>query len=452
MADQVLTPVEERVQLRRAVIASTIGTTIEWYDFFLYGTAAALVFPKIFFPQSQAYVGLIESFSTIFVGFLSRPIGAAIFGHFGDRIGRKATLITTLLLMGIATILIGLLPGYATWGSGAGLVLVALRFIQGLGVGGEWGGSVLLSMEWHRGRRRGFIASWSQFGVPMGLLLSSLAVRYFAWSTGEDFLAIGWRYPFLLSALLLAVGLFIRLRVLETPAFARLAEERRLAPAPVQEAVREHWPTIGLAALARLAEQAPFYIFTTFVLSYGTGTLKLTREFLLDGVLIAAAVSLFTVPFFGWLSDVVGRKRLYVVGALVMAVYGFVYFGLLDSGKGALVILAIVLSLVAHDIMYGPQAAFIAECFPTRLRYSGASLGYQLASIIAGGPAPLIAAALFQRFHTGTAIAVYIALAGVISAIAAAYLGRRATAADVAEPTVVDAYAPAMAGSKPGSG
>jgi len=418
---------EQRKQVRRAVIASTVGTSIEWYDFFLYGTAAALVFPKLFFPTSSAYTGTLESFATFFVGFAARPLGAWIFGHFGDRIGRKATLIITLLLMGIATFLIGVMPTYSAIGLWAALLLIVLRVCQGVGVGGEWGGSVLMSMEWHRGNRRGFIASWPQAGVPIGLALSIGAVRVASAWTGDGFTRWGWRIPFLLSALLILVGLFIRLRVLETPLFARVLAQKEVAKAPVPEAVQRHWPEIVLSALARLAEQAPFYIFTTYVLTYGTAELGLKRNFLLNAVLLAAVVSLFSTPFFGYLSDVIGRRRMYTIGAVAMLVFAFPYFGLLNTKTSALVVLAVVLSVVAHDMMYGPQAAFIAESFPTRLRYSGASLGYQLALVVAGGPAPLLAAWLLHTFHSGFAISTYIALMAVITIVAATMLGARAS-------------------------
>jgi MFS family permease len=416
---------EQRRQVRRAVIASTVGTSIEWYDFFLYGTVAALAFPKLFFPSSSAYAGTLESFATFFVGFAARPVGAWIFGHFGDRIGRKSTLIVTLLLMGIATFLIGVMPTYSTLGVWAAVLLIVLRICQGIGVGGEWGGSVLMSMEWHRGNRRGFIASWPQAGVPIGLALSIAAVRISSQVTGDKFTTSGWRYPFLFSALLILVGLFIRLRVLETPLFAKVLEMKEVAKAPVPEVVRNHWREIVLSSLARMAEQAPFYIFTVYVLTYGTAELGFQRNFLLNAVLLAAIVSLFSTTFFGFLSDIIGRRRMYMIGTVALLVFAFPYIGLLNSKTSALVVIAIVLSILVHDMMYGPQAAFIAESFPTRLRYSGASLGYQLASVVAGGPAPLLAAWLLHTFNTGYAIAGYMVLTGVVSSIAAAILGSR---------------------------
>jgi len=414
---------EHRIQLRRAVVASTIGTAIEWYDFFLYSTVTGLVFAKLFFPNSAPLVGTLEAFAVYAVGFVARPIGAAIFGHYGDRIGRKATLIATLMLMGIATFLVAFVPTYESIGIWGAVILTVLRFVQGVGVGGEWGGSVLLSMEWSRTHEhRGFIASWPQFGVPCGLFLANLAVLAFSQMSGEDFLAWGWRLPFALSIVLVAVGLYIRLGILETPTFSRLQEAERLERAPVAAVLRGHGKEILLSAFARMAEQAPFYIFTAFVFAYAVNTLKVPRDFILTSVLAAAVLSFITIPLFGHISDRIGRKNTYMIGAALTGVFGFVYFAMLDTGSYALIFLAIVLSLIPHDIMYGPQAALIAELFPGRLRYSGASLGYQLASVIAGGPAPLIATWLFATYGTPYAIAVYILACAIVSLIATAMM------------------------------
>jgi metabolite-proton symporter len=420
---------EQKSQLRRAVVASTVGTAIEWYDFFVYGTAAGLVFPKLFFPREDPLTGTLQSFAIYAVGFAARPIGAAIFGHYGDRIGRKATLIATLLLMGIATFLVGFVPGYATIGIWGAVLLTVLRFIQGVGVGGEWGGSVLLSMEWARTHgSRGLVASWPQFGVPCGLFLSNLVMLAFNAIAGDQFLTWGWRVPFFLSIVLVGVGLWIRLGVLETPVFRRLVTERRIERAPIVEVFRRQPREIVLSALLRLAEQAPFYIFTAFVFAYAVGTLKLPRGLILSAVLAASCVSFVTIPLSGHISDRIGRKRMYLLGVVTVGIFGFVYFSLLDTAVPALVFLAIVLSLIPHDMQYGPQAALIAEAFTPRLRYSGASLGYQFASVIAGGPAPLIATWLFATYQTGNAVALYILLCAVISFIATAlmpdYTGR----------------------------
>jgi len=418
-----LSDVEHRPQLRRAVIASTVGTTIEWYDFFIYGTVTGLVFPKLYFPESDPLVGTLQAFGIYAVGFVARPVGAAIFGHYGDRIGRKAALIATLLLMGIATFLVAFVPTYEQIGIWGAVILTVLRFVQGVGVGGEWGGSVLLSMEWARtSAHRGFIASWPQFGVPSGLFLANFAALAMSEIAGDQFLSWGWRVPFFISIALVEIGLYIRLGILETPIFARLAAENRLERTPMIEAFRRQPREIALSALARLSEQAPFYIFTAFVFSYGTGVLHSTRDFLLTAVLAASFVSFFSIPIAGHLSDRIGRKRMYLIGVATVGIFGFVYFALLDTMVPGLVFLAIVLSLIPHDMQYGPQAALIAECFTPRLRYSGASLGYQFASIIAGGPAPLIATALFAAFHSGYAIALYILACAVISFVATALL------------------------------
>jgi len=413
-----------RRQLLRAVIAATVGTTIEWYDFFVYGFAASLYLGPLFFPSKDPTVSTLTALSTYFGGFAARPVGAAIFGHFGDRIGRKATLIATLLVMGISTVLVGLVPTYAQIGIWGGIALTVLRILQGIGVGGEWGGSVLLSVEWgHRGRR-GFLGSWPQFGVPAGLVLGYGALQAFTLALGKSSYW-GWRLPFLLSALLVVVGLYIRLGILETPIFARLLEERKIERVPVLEVWRKQWAEIVLSCLIRTGQQAPFYIFTVFVLTYATKVLGFAQSTTFNFVLVAALVSCFTVPFFGHLSDRVGRKRMYLIGAVGMLIWSFPYWALLDTKTPALVFLAIVLALPIHDMQYGPQATFIAESFTGRLRYSGASLGYQLASITAGGPAPLIAVALLAAYKSSLPIAAYMAGCAVVTIIATLLLRER---------------------------
>jgi metabolite-proton symporter len=421
-----------RSQRRRAVVASTVGTAIEWYDFFLYGTAAALVFPQVFFPGVDPYSGVIAAFGTQFVGFAARPIGAAIFGHYGDRIGRKATLIITLLIMGIGTALIGVLPGYAAIGIAAPILLTLFRLLQGIAVGGEWGGSVLLAMEWGTRHRRGFYASWPQLGVPVGLLLSTGMVQLMSSLTGPDFLTWGWRVPFLVSIVLVGVGLYVRLRVLESPEFAAVKKQRTVVHRPLVEVIKKQWRDILVAAFVRLSEQAPFYLFVTFVLTYGTRALGLERGQLLNATLVAALIGLVSVPLFGYLSDIIGRKLMYGIGVVCTGLYAFPYFGLLDTRAAGLVLLAIVLSLIFHDMQYGPQAALIAETFGTNVRYSGAGLGYQLASVIAGGPAPLIAAAILERTGSSTWISWYIVGCAVVSLIALLAMPRRGEAYDPA--------------------
>jgi MFS family permease len=385
------------------IFSSTLGTAIEWYDFFLYGTMATLVFPKVFFPTSDQFVGTLLSLFTFLVGFIARPFGGALFGHLGDRIGRKSTLIATLLLMGISTLVIGLLPGYATLGVAAPLILVLLRLGQGLGVGGEWGGSVLLAMEYGHRRNRGFWASWPQMGVPIGLILSTIVVNIVQSASGSGFLAVNgvlagaWRIPFYVSALLIIVGLYVRLSIMETPLFEQVKASNQQAPSPFLDAFRYSTPEILLSAGARFVEQAPFYLFTTFVITYGVDKIGLDRTLILNAITIAAVVELFTIPIFASLSDRFNRRAWYLIGCVLMAVFAFPYFLLMNSGSAGLFILGVVLSLALfHAWVYGPQAALIAERFGTRSRYSGASLGYQLAAPFAGGLAPIIALLLLN--------------------------------------------------------
>ena len=414
---------DHSAQLRKAVIASTIGTTIEWYDFFLYGTAAGLIFGKLYFPNQDPLTATLAAFGTYFIGFVGRPIGAAIFGHYGDRIGRKATLIATLLCMGIATFLIAFVPTYESIGIWGAVILTVLRMLQGIGVGGEWGGSVLLAMEWSRHHgQRGLVASWPQFGVPCGLFLANLAVLVFSQMSGDQFAAWGWRIPFALSIILVGIGLWIRLGILETPVFQQLLKENKIERAPVIAVVKMQPMQIILSALLRMSEQAPFYIFTAFIFAYAVGTLHMSRDLILTAVLVASCVSFITIPLSGHISDRIGRRKMYLIGAATTGLFGFLYFGMVDTAIPSLVFIAIVLSLIPHDMQYGPQAALIAEAFTPRLRYSGASLGYQLASVIAGGPAPLIATALFAAYHSGYAISIYIAGCAVVSLISAAFM------------------------------
>ncbi|WP_433875354.1 MFS transporter [Sinomonas atrocyanea] len=419
--------------VRRATYASVVGTTIEWYDFFLYGTAAALVFPQLFFPGQDSFAGVIAAFGTQFVGFVARPVGAAIFGHYGDRIGRKTTLMVTLFLMAFGTVLIGVLPTYAAIGVWAPILLTVLRIIQGIGVGGEWGGSVLIAMEWGHKERRGLFASWPQMGVPLGLILSTGLVRLTSGVTGGDFVTYGWRIPFLLSIVLVGVGLFVRLRVIESPEFEAVRKSDKVVKVPLLEAIRRQPKEILLSALVRTSEQAPFYLFITFVITYATRQLKFSSDAILVDTLIAASLGIISIPLFGILSDRFGRKLVYGIGIVGTALYAFPYFGLLNTGDSLLIAVAIVVSLIFHDIQYGPQAALIAESFDADIRYTGAGMGYQLASVIAGGPAPLIAAALLQGTGGSTAISIYIIICAAVSMGALLLLPKRSTAA--AEPT-----------------
>jgi metabolite-proton symporter len=416
---------ERGAQIRMAAIASVVGTSIEWYDYFLFGTAAAVVFPDVFFPSSTHYAGTLSSFATYAVGFAARPVGAAIFGHWGDRLGRKATLIVTLLLMGIASALIGVLPGTDSIGIAAPIILVVLRILQGIAVGGEWSGSVLLSMEWGNKKRRGLMASWPQIGVPIGLLLGTVAMSVLARTSGDAFKDWGWRIPFLFSLVLVAVGLWVRLRVLESPLFAEVVEQRKVAKVPVVEVIKRHPKEIVLSALVRASEQMPFYILTTFALTYIVEDAGQTKNFALNAIAAAAALELILIPVFGNLSDTIGRKRVYAIGSMALAIVAFPYFALLNTGVGIVVFLTVMVAAIPHAIQYGPQASLIAEVFPTKLRYGGAGIGYQLSSVFAGGPAPLLATWLLHDFGWW-AISVVMVFASAITLSAIALLPDRA--------------------------
>ncbi|MFD2472276.1 MFS transporter [Amycolatopsis silviterrae] len=420
---------DRRVQVRRAALAGSIGTTIEWYDFFLYNTAAALVFPHLFFPASSAYAGVMQSFATYAVGFAARPVGAAIFGHWGDRLGRKATLIVTLLLMGVSSAIVGLLPGAATIGIAAPLILVLLRLVQGIAIGGEWSGSVLLAMEWGDQRRRGLLASFAQVGVPVGLVLGTGGMTLLsATLSPEAFSSWGWRIPFLLSLVLVAIGLVIRLRIMETPMFAAAVAAKRTSKAPVKDVVRHHWREILLSAGLRFSEQMPFYLFTSYVLVYVVQRPEFSKTFVLNAVLVGAAAELLLIPLFSQFSDRIGRKRVYLTGSLLTGVIAFPYFTVLTHSGHAMIFLAIIVSLVAHSMQYGPQAALIGESFPTHLRYGGAGLGYQLASVFAGGPAPLLATWLLHATGTPYSISIYIVASVVVTAVCVIALPDRSKA------------------------
>jgi MHS family shikimate/dehydroshikimate transporter-like MFS transporter len=403
--------------IRVVALASLIGTTIEWYDFFLYGTAAALVFNRLYFPTFDPLTGTLAAFGTYAVGFVARPIGGIIIGHYGDRIGRKSMLILTLIIMGVATFGIGLLPTYAQIGPWAAVALVVLRLAQGFGVGGEWGGAVLLAVEHAPAGKRGFYGSWPQVGVPAGLLLSTAVFALFARLPEEQFMTWGWRVPFLLSIVLVGIGLLIRVRILETPAFARLKEAGTEARRPIVEVLRTHRKQVLLAMGARFAENGAFYIYTVFVLVYGTQKVGMDRQTVLNGVLIAAACALVAIPLWGALSDRLGRRPVYLFGACVTALFAYPLFRLLDTGSTPLVWLALVVALVfAHAPMYGPQAAFLSELFGTRVRYSGASLGSQLSSVVAGGLSPFIATALLP--YGRGALASYLIAMALVTIVA----------------------------------
>lgn len=415
----------------RVVLASFIGTSIEWYDFFLYGTAAALVFNEIFFPRLEPLAGTMAAFATYAVGFFARPLGGIVFGHYGDKLGRKSMLVTTLMLMGLSTFLIGTLPTYDQVGVLAPCLLVALRFIQGIGVGGEWGGAVLLAVEHGHHARRGFYASSAQAGVPAGLLLANAAVAAAGALPREQFLSWGWRVPFLAGAVLLGLGLFIRLHILETPLFAQAQAQRTTSSRPLLDVVRHYPRNLLLAMGARFAENACFYVFTVFILTYGSETRGLAAHTILVGVLIASATQLVSIPAFAALSDRLGRRPVYLAGALAMGLFAFPFFWLVDTGIPVLIWLALVLGLTAVAAMYGPQAAFFSELFGTHVRYSGASLGSQLAAPFAGGLAPLIATALL-RWSGGQPWPVALYMIGmVLITFAAVFLAQETVRTDL---------------------
>ncbi|HXP03884.1 MAG TPA: MFS transporter [Stellaceae bacterium] len=418
-----LSDLDHRAQLRRAVIASTVGTTIEWYDFLLYGQMAAIVFAKLYFPSSDPLTGTLQAFAVFAVGFVARPIGAAIFGHYGDRIGRKAALIATLLLTGLSTFLVGCVPSYDQIGIWGAVVMVVLRLIQGIGVGGEWGGSVLLAMEWARtSKNRGLIASWPQFGGPAGFFLANLAILAFSQMSGDQFLSWGWRIPFLLSIVMVGIGLWIRLGILETPVFKEVIAKERVARAPVVEVFKRQPKEIILTALARMGQMAPIFIYIAFVFPYGIQVVHLSRDFLLVVLLIGSFMSFFTIPLSGYLSDKLGRKQVYIFGAAATGLFAFAYYALFNTAIPGLIILATLIAFFFHDMMWGPLAALTAECFTPRLRYSGASIGFQLAAVFAGGPAPLVATALLAATGSGYVIALYIFGCAIVSIAATAAL------------------------------
>ena len=417
---------DQQQNMRRVAMTSLAGTSIEWYDFFLYGTAAAVIFPKAFFPQDlPTMVLLIISFSTLAVGFLARPLGGIIFGHFGDRIGRKRTLVVALMMMGVATTLIGFLPTYASIGMAAPLLLVALRFIQGLAIGGQWGGAMLLVTESAPAEQRGWYGAYAQAGAPMGVILANLAfIGVSSSMSDEAFLAWGWRLPFIASIVLIGISMFIQLKIEDTKAFKNLSEAQAASdkPAaaversPVVVAIRKYPKRIMLAAGAFLSVQVTFYILIAFVIAYGVNSpdLNLSRDTMLMAVLVAAAIMVPTQFYFSGLSDRIGRKNVYKWGAILTGVWGFALFPLIDTGDPMLIGFAITVGLLFLGMQYGPQAAYFTELFSTEVRYSGASLGYQIGAILGGALAPTIAVLLWRDFGIFY-VSVYIMIAAILT-------------------------------------
>ena len=404
----------------KVATASLIGTTIEWYDFFLYGTAAALVFNKLFFPAFNPTIGTLLAFATFAVGFVARPLGGLVFGHYGDTIGRKTMLYLTLLVMGVSTAAIGVLPTYDSLGIWAAVLLIACRLIQGFALGGEWGGAVLMAVEHAPEDKKGFYGSWPQLGAPLGLVLGTLVFSILsAMISDAQFVAWGWRLPFLFSIVLVIIGLWIRFTLAESPEFQKVKDTKQDVQMPIIDAIRKHPKNILLAMGARFAENGFFYIYATFVLAYATQALGMKRQDILNGVLIAAFIESFTIPAFGALSDKLGRRPVYIFGAVFSALMSFPLFMLLGTKTPQLVWIAIVLGLaVGHAAMYGPQASFFSELFGTNVRYSGVSLGYNLASIFAGGLSPIIATGLMAAYKPETwPISVYMIVLALITVV-----------------------------------
>jgi metabolite-proton symporter len=399
--------------------ASAIGTTIEWYDFFLFGVVTPLVFNKLFFPNFDPLVGTLLAYTTFFVGFISRPIGGIIFGHYGDRIGRKTVLVLTILIMGVATFLIGLLPTYATVGIWAPVMLLFLRIFQGIGIGGEWGGAVLMAVEHSPAGRRGFYGSWPQIGVPAGLLLSSGMVYLLSYLPEADFFSWGWRIAFLISAVLVAVGLYIRLKIMETPAFTRIQESDKVVHVPFFELWRTHGKNTLLGLGARYIEGVTFNIFGVFVVGYLAGTLGLPRQTALAGVMIASAIMIVMLPIYGNLSDRIGRRRMFGVAGILIGILSFPAFWLMQTKEPLLVWIAIAVPFAfVYPAVYGPQAALFSELFDTRVRYTGISFVYQFSGIYASGLTPIIATALLPMGgNKPWLICLYVLAVSIVSAL-----------------------------------
>ena len=393
----------------RLATAGSVGTTLEWYDFTVYNTLAALVFNRLFFPSFDPFSGIILAFSTYAVGYVSRPIGGVVFGHLGDKRGRRFVLVVTLILMGLTTSLMGVLPTFSSAGIWSPIVLVALRFVQGVALGGEWAGAVLISFEHGAQDRRGRNASWTQVGPSLGTLLATGCIAIVtSLLSSSSFLAWGWRLPFLTSSLLVAFGIWIRQGIDETPMFRELEQRREIAKTPIGDVVRFHWRRLLIAGGVRVGSDVLYALVYVFTLTYVTTVLNLPRTLALTAVLIAAPINAMTIPLFAILSDRIGRRPVYGSGAVLGMAWAFAFFLLIDTARPSLIVLAAVVGVVIHSAMFGPQAAFMVEQFPTRVRYAGSSLAYTLAGIVGGGFAPLIFASLYRAFQTTIAVSLYV--------------------------------------------
>src|SRR5271166_181068 len=422
----------ERTSMRRIASASAVGTTLEWYDFALYNAMAGLVFNKIFFPSFDPLAGTLLAFSTYALGYIARPLGGIVCGRLGDLLGRRPLLIATISLMGAATTLIGILPGYDTLGVASPILLVFLRLVQGVALGGEWAGAVLLSVEHGRDDRRGLNASWSQCGTPAGTLLATAALALTTYlTTNADFLIWGWRVPFLVSVLLMGFGLWLRRSVDETPQFLALEAKNEKAKAPVSEVLRLHWRRALVACSIKFGPDAFYNLIVTFSLTYLTQILLLDRSTALTAVSLGSAANLLTIPLFGALSDRWGRRPIYGVGVGLALVWAFAFFWLLDTKIAAAIVLAVVLGLIIHASMWGPQSSFITDQFPTRLRYTGASISYTFAGFVAGAT-PAVLVALLREYHETWAPSAYVAFLLILTGIAVLAAGKTREIAEAA--------------------